>query len=137
MRSTLRATALAGATTLALGLTFGSTPARRLSLRAGNPWGNYATSRAAPWNAYANRPSAWSNYVYRGTASSGLSAAGAADLSPRHVAYGYRFNPSTSHWEHPGYGGRIPNYGHAGRGTPTCRTTLGLVGFCGASESTP
>jgi len=124
MRSKMRATALAGATALALGLTFGSTPARAQSAAPSNPWAGYATSRAAPWNAYANRPSAWSNYVYRGNASSGLGAAGAADLSPRHVAYGYRFNPSTSHWEHSGYGGKIPNYGQAGKYTEMPRPWL-------------
>jgi hypothetical protein len=109
----------AGAGLLVLGLTQGNTPARAQAPTPApaSPWGNYATTRAAPWNAYASRPSAWSNYVYRGTASSGVSATGARDLAPRHLAYGYRFNAANGHWEHPGYGGSIPNYAHAGRPT--------------------
>ena len=119
MSLTRRMSVLAGAATLALGLSFAPSraEAQTPAVPNPNPWAGYATNRAAPWNAYASRPSAWSNYVYRGTASSGVAATGAPDLAPRHVAYGYRFNAATSHWEHPGYGGKIPNYGHAGRYT--------------------
>lgn len=102
----------------ALALAAGDRPAQaQAPATPSNPWAGYATTRAAPWNAYAARPSAWSNYVYRGTVSSSFAAAGAPSLAPRKLAYGYRFNPSTSHWEHPGYGGKIPNYGHAARYT--------------------
>ncbi len=88
-----------------------------VSAPANGAWSGYATNRANSWYAYTSQPSAWSSYVYRGTASSGVSSTGTPDMAPRHVAYGYRFNPGTSHWEHGGYGGKIPNYGHAGRYT--------------------
>ena len=119
MSRSWKSATLACSAALVLAVTVGATPSRAQSATppSANPWAGYATNRAAPWNAYASRPSAWSNYVYRGTASSGLGAVSAPDLAPRHIAYGYRFNNSTSHWEHAGYGGKIPNYGHAGRYT--------------------
>lgn len=106
---------------LALGVLVGAAPARAQGVAPSNPnpnpWAGYAANRAAPWNAYAARPSAWSNYVYRGSASSTLGASSAPDLAPRKIAYGYYFNTTNSHWEHPGYGGKIPTYGHAARYT--------------------
>ncbi|MDR3632918.1 MAG: hypothetical protein P4L84_03725 [Isosphaeraceae bacterium] len=115
MSRSWKSAALSCSAVIALGLTVGSTPARAQAMASPNPWGGYATNRAAPWNAYASRPSAWSEYVYRGTASSGGGAASAPDLAPRHEAYGFRFNRTTSHWEHAGYGGKIPNYGHSAK----------------------
>jgi len=101
-----------------------SRPQATISAPPSNAWAGYATNRAAPWYAYTSQPSAWSNYVYRGTASSGVNSGGAPDMGPRHVAYGYRFNTGTSHWEHSGYGGKIPNYGHAGKYTEMPRPWL-------------
>jgi hypothetical protein len=121
MRCSWQFRAVAGAAALAFGLFAGRAPARAQDAVPASPWAGYATTRAAPFNAYASRPSAWSRYTYRGTAAGPV---GASDLAPRKVAYGYRYNPVTAHWEHPGYGGRIPNYGHAARYTELPRPWL-------------
>jgi len=96
-------------------ITYYTAPANSV---AANPWGNYATTRSAPWLAYTSQPSPWRGYVYTQNGGYGLSRGpsnSSGDLVPRYLAYGYKFNEANGHWEHPGYGGRIPDYARGGK----------------------